>query len=320
MPGYHLTNSAWNVGNRGQLRGEGQPTPENLARYVDSFMKSTQPGGPNEHLGPMVPTDAAIYRNDGTYTNPVAVWKNPKTAATPIKKRVTADTADNPANEKGGEGAMDPKTDKDKPVTASTRDPLVVKYGKVKDSLGKIKEGWLILDGSQVRGVHGSEQQAVSAAEGIASISIVGGVKRPVKVVKTAEAQMHCPMCQGIARKGKPEDEQYQCPCGWRSGTAREVEEIRRPKDKNATKKTASVNAADLIAEELMRAPDEEEDIIVASTKFKQASDKREAGLRHNRRQHKLDGEDGDDFYGAIDAAWNNLKDGMQGNGGLLWK
>jgi len=313
VPGYHITDSAWNVGGgHGQVPGMGRPSPESLARYIDSFIKSTQPGGTNEHLGPMVPTDAAIYLNDGTYTNPVAVWKNPKTAATPIKKRVQADTADNPANERGGEGAMDPKTDKEKKVTASL-DPLVVKYGKVKDSLGKIKEGWLILDGSQVRGVHATKEKAVGAAEGIASISIVGGVKCPVKVAKTAEAQMHCPMCKGTARKAKPEDEQYFCSCGWRSGTAQEVSEMRRPKDqKNATKKTASVDAAELIAEELMRAPDEEEDVIVASTKFKQASAQRESALRHNRRQHKLDGEDGDDFYGVIDAAWNGLKDSMR--------
>lgn len=69
------TDAAWDVGTRGQLRGAGQPNDANLARYMDALLKSMEPGGHNEHLiGHFDPQEAAVYRNDGTYANPLATW------------------------------------------------------------------------------------------------------------------------------------------------------------------------------------------------------------------------------------------------------
>jgi hypothetical protein len=69
------TDAAWDVNSRGQLRGAGKPTNENLARYMEALLKSMEPGGHNEHLrGRFNPTEAAIYPNDGSYKNPLATW------------------------------------------------------------------------------------------------------------------------------------------------------------------------------------------------------------------------------------------------------
>ena len=74
------TDAAWDVGTRGQLRGAGQPNDANLARYMDALLKSMEPGGHNEHLqGRFDPQTAAVYRNDGTYKNPLATWSKDTT-------------------------------------------------------------------------------------------------------------------------------------------------------------------------------------------------------------------------------------------------
>jgi len=69
------TDAAWNVSGYGQQRGAGQPNQANLARYMEALLKSMEPGGHNEHLvGHFDPSEAAVYRNDGTYKNPLATW------------------------------------------------------------------------------------------------------------------------------------------------------------------------------------------------------------------------------------------------------
>lgn len=69
------TDAAWNVTGYGQQRGAGQPNQANLARYMEALLKSMEPGGHNEHLvGHFDPSEAAVYRNDGTYKNPLATW------------------------------------------------------------------------------------------------------------------------------------------------------------------------------------------------------------------------------------------------------
>ena len=57
--GFQITPSAWRVRSRGQIPGDGQPTDENLARYVKSFEESSRTGV-NKHLGGMIVTKAMI--------------------------------------------------------------------------------------------------------------------------------------------------------------------------------------------------------------------------------------------------------------------
>ena len=92
------------------------------------------------------------------------------------------------------------------------------------------------------------------------------GISHAASVRKTADAQMKCPMCHGVAHKPRPEDPQYRCQCGWMSARPS------RTADDNRLKV-----AADVIAEEISRSPDGSEDTV--SAKSIMASDKREKYL-----------------------------------------
>ena len=59
-PGFYIAPMAWRVKGYGVIPGCGKPTDENLRKDVLFFEKSCKPGGPNEHLGPMVVTSAKI--------------------------------------------------------------------------------------------------------------------------------------------------------------------------------------------------------------------------------------------------------------------
>jgi hypothetical protein len=78
-----FTSSCWFVRNRPATRtkGHGQPTADNLEKYVEAFGKSMNPGGCNAHLSDGLgyipyPTSAYIKENrpGGTV---LAEWKAP---------------------------------------------------------------------------------------------------------------------------------------------------------------------------------------------------------------------------------------------------
>jgi hypothetical protein len=103
-----------------------------------------------------------------------------------------ADTADNPASEEGGEGTIHPKTDAEKPKTA---------------------------------GLSHREFYAPDVRE------VVGewlGLGRRVALRKTSDCMMRCPQCGGTAHKSRPEDEQFACPCGWRSMSTEESRKLEK--------------------------------------------------------------------------------------------
>jgi len=80
----------WRVRRRGQLRGYGQPTAQNLARFVAAGNDSFKEGGVNFHItdhmrgrGELGPEDharvtrAQIVRNDGS-REILASWESPE--------------------------------------------------------------------------------------------------------------------------------------------------------------------------------------------------------------------------------------------------
>jgi hypothetical protein len=79
-PGHYITPMAWNVKGKYGYPGDGKPTAENLAKWVQAFIDSHKPGGSNHHLSSMgtlpIPSYARIVLNDGSRTL-VAEWKAP---------------------------------------------------------------------------------------------------------------------------------------------------------------------------------------------------------------------------------------------------
>ena len=62
-PRFRFSNQAWNVrSNNTAVPGSGQPTPDNIARWVRDFEASCQPGGCNSHVGITHITKARIIR------------------------------------------------------------------------------------------------------------------------------------------------------------------------------------------------------------------------------------------------------------------
>ena len=77
IPGTRNTPSAWNCKN------DGRPTEANLANYVQTYERSTRPGGVNDHLGPETVTSARIRRNT-CYGDVVARYVAPKPEPAPM--------------------------------------------------------------------------------------------------------------------------------------------------------------------------------------------------------------------------------------------
>ena len=60
VPGYFYPPASWNC------RRDGRPTAANLAKFVESFEASTQPGQCNAHLGVTKVLSASVKLNDGS--------------------------------------------------------------------------------------------------------------------------------------------------------------------------------------------------------------------------------------------------------------
>ncbi len=187
----------------------------------------------------------------------------------------TADTADNPASEKGGEGAIHPKTDAEKPKTAGPSWVFNYRHSPETGSMVCKHCNKEFLDPKfhspdmyasyyderllrhlmeahpetvpQARGKSAPRTAGLSHGEFYAPDvhEVVGewlGLGRKHALRKTSDIQMTCPWCKaagrqpGIAHKQHPEDK-FHCPqCGWSSGKQASAEEGMR---KTASSRTA---------------------------------------------------------------------------------
>jgi len=57
-----LTQMEWRVTRDGNIPGDGKPTEANLAKWVAVYNASFQPGGVNQHAGPLTIVSAKIVR------------------------------------------------------------------------------------------------------------------------------------------------------------------------------------------------------------------------------------------------------------------
>ena len=207
-----------------------------------------------------------------------------------VRRRKTADTADNPANEKGGKDIIHPKTDAEKPNTRGET-PEMAPEGKTgsgpnagavgtsNTQVNRIRQALNALgmdlqkaqmSRASVEELTRINDQYTDLLERLAAIekklppapafaaapqSVTAGAywspelgaRPPMSMnemfsttnrlsakeqggvdfsnghrnhanLKTADAQMHCPQCQGTAHKASPSEAQYSCPsCGWKS-------------------------------------------------------------------------------------------------------
>lgn len=199
----------------------------------------------------------------------------------------TADTVDNPANEKGGVGYIHPKTDAEKVNTRGEEPEMAPDKNP-----GGSKTGTVWLNDKNLRPA--MSMNDIFAETNRLSAKEQGGVDlshhRNHASLKTADAQMHCPQCQGTACKANPSDPQYVCQCGWKSGQPlhtmsegerenelRTQERLRGFRPHRGTKTAAEV-VADLLAD-----PTGEDKGMVASLQSRKAGNKREEDLRKKR-------------------------------------
>ena len=195
-----------------------------------------------------------------------------------VRKAKTADTADNDANEKGGKGIIHPKTDAEKPNTRGGEPELAPnKNASAKSSAKAYEASRPPLSMKKVLAL--TKDAVQKDPHGISHV--VSNIR------KTADAQMHCPQCGGVAHKPRPEDPQYRCPsCGWVSADPKAANEARLK------------TAAELVATEISRSLDGEEDTI--SAKCMMAAEKREKILRKLRPFKVADDIDGDILKEAV--------------------
>lgn len=74
--GIRMSPACWRVSSPNQIPADGRPTVKNLARHVESFNRSFQKGGSNEHLAGTRIVAAMLLRNDGS-REVVASWTAP---------------------------------------------------------------------------------------------------------------------------------------------------------------------------------------------------------------------------------------------------
>jgi hypothetical protein len=65
----------WQTTAQGWHRQDGKPTKENLIAWIAAMEASCQPGGCNQHIGPMTITEAWIVRQSTGKC--VALWRLP---------------------------------------------------------------------------------------------------------------------------------------------------------------------------------------------------------------------------------------------------
>ncbi len=81
-------------------KGNGRPSPENIERWIDSFVASQYPGNINEGIAKahnvlVVPREGRIYRQLGAGQKQlVAEWKAPSFWALPEFRKITVDHPD----------------------------------------------------------------------------------------------------------------------------------------------------------------------------------------------------------------------------------
>jgi hypothetical protein len=76
-PGMHYEPMEWRTKARGGVPSYGSPTNANLAKFMQKFIETMQPGGHNDHLaqgGRGIPTRASIM--DQAEHRVVASWNN----------------------------------------------------------------------------------------------------------------------------------------------------------------------------------------------------------------------------------------------------
>ena len=136
-----------------------------------------------------------------------------------IRRHKQADTADNPANEAGGKAnIIHPKTDAEKVNTRGCEPEMVPDKNPGSKTGSKSGSAW---SNDWHQRPNESMQDMFNKTNRL-SAKETNGVDfsnghRNHASMKTADAQMKCPMCKGTAHKPQPESPTFNCQCGWNS-------------------------------------------------------------------------------------------------------
>jgi phage FluMu protein Com len=246
------------------------------AGLKDPFAPKSMPGTPmsqgemeaqQDFVSEMGPAGDVVTEQDEVERNTPKEYRDRSYKGGASKK---ADTADNPANEKDGEGAMDPKTNQEKANTQGTPPPGKTAapwsndwHQRPNESMNDMFNKTNSMSAKEPDGVNfsnGHRNHAASKTATFVPICPTHGIVTPVEfggssvcpecyekvtfvsesspmtaAAKAAYAEMKCPWCKkNTATKPSPDSPTYHCPCGWDSEKDKGIEPSKRGAQKTA--------------------------------------------------------------------------------------